>query len=226
MSYAKIRIAGTIEIKTGLHIGGSSAFSAIGAVDSPVVRDPSTKEPLIPGSSLKGKLRTLLARADRDSVVLQPHNQDGEQILRLFGSSEGGKGDKALIPSRLQFSDCFLTVESKERVKERAGSWTEVKFENTLNRSTAVANPRQIERVVRGCIFDFAVIYDAIAPAELEADFRTVRQGLTLLENDYLGGHGTRGSGRVAFNGLKATCVWGDLPAAQIDAVNSILAGG
>ena len=60
--FAKIEINGTIEIVTGLHIGGSSAFSAIGAVDSPVIKDGRTNMPMIPGSSLKGKIRTLLAK--------------------------------------------------------------------------------------------------------------------------------------------------------------------
>ena len=59
---AKIEISGTLEVVTGLHIGGSSAFSAIGAVDSPVVKDTRTNQPMIPGSSLKGKMRSLLAK--------------------------------------------------------------------------------------------------------------------------------------------------------------------
>ena len=59
---AKLEIKGTIELVTGMHIGGSSAFAAIGAVDSPVVRDTLSDLPMIPGSSLKGKIRTLLAK--------------------------------------------------------------------------------------------------------------------------------------------------------------------
>lgn len=60
--YAKIRINGDILVKTGMHIGGSSAFAAIGAVDSPIVRDVRSNLPLLPGSSLKGKMRSLLAK--------------------------------------------------------------------------------------------------------------------------------------------------------------------
>ena len=36
--YGKIRISGNILVKTGMHIGGSGAFAAIGAVDSPIIR--------------------------------------------------------------------------------------------------------------------------------------------------------------------------------------------
>ena len=61
--YGKILIRCDLIVRTGMHIGGSSAFSAIGAVDSPVVRDCYTGLPIVPGSSLKGKLRTLLARS-------------------------------------------------------------------------------------------------------------------------------------------------------------------
>lgn len=67
MAYTKIKITGTIEIKTGMHIGGDDSFSAIGAIDSPVVRDPLTRLPIIPGSTLKGKMRSLLAR-DKGTV--------------------------------------------------------------------------------------------------------------------------------------------------------------
>ena len=81
--YSKIKITGVIEVVTGMHIGGSSAFSAIGAVDSPVVKDPLSGLPLLPGSSLKGKLRTLLARSENKSPVDDP-NKDDEKITNAF----------------------------------------------------------------------------------------------------------------------------------------------
>ena len=58
----KFLIEAVITLVTGLHIGTSSDFTPIGAVESPFVRDHFTKVPIIPGSSLKGKLRTLLAK--------------------------------------------------------------------------------------------------------------------------------------------------------------------
>ena len=89
--YGKILIRCDLEVRTGMHIGGSSAFSAIGAVDSPVVRDPYTGYPIVPGSSLKGKLRTLLARSTCQDIENMPaFDKDDERILRLFGSSEPG----------------------------------------------------------------------------------------------------------------------------------------
>ena len=158
MSYTKILISGTIEVKTGLHIGGDDSFSAIGAIDSPVVRDPLTRNPIIPGSSLKGKMRSLLAR-DKGTVPVagsKGFECDCPEITRLFGSSSAtsnASGD-GIQMSRLQFSDCFL------QNKQELPVVFENKFENTIDRLTSVANPRQIERVVRGATFAFEIIYN------------------------------------------------------------------
>lgn len=216
--YGKIQITGTIELVTGLHIGGSTAFAAIGAVDSPVIRDVQTNLPMIPGSSLKGKMRTLLAKAYNEDLAAKP-DEDCEVILRLFGSAK--KGD--VRRSRLQFADLFLANEDELRA-HGLQSMTEVKFENTINRATAVANPRQIERAVRGSEFDLDLIYDVENEAEIEEDFRVLADGFRLLTYDYLGGHGTRGYGKVAFHDLSADAVVGDIDDGIVDRCSSILA--
>ena len=103
--FAKIRLSGTIELASGLHIGGSTAFAAIGAIDSPVIKDPLTNLPIIPGSSLKGKIRSLLAKAYNDRPVKSP-NEDVARITRLFGATSGGGNDgKQIIRGRLIFRD-------------------------------------------------------------------------------------------------------------------------
>jgi CRISPR-associated protein Csm3 len=225
--FAKLKITGNIEVVTGLHIGGSNAFSAIGAVDSTVVRDAMTKLPIIPGSSLKGKMRTLLARARLASAWneygpnLRDCSKDSADILRAFGSSEPLPGTKRMPNSRLKFSDCFMT--NAEELKRRDAGITEVKFENTINRLTSVANPRQIERVIRGAVFGLDIIYDADAPDEVLGDFRTLREGLTLIECDYLGGHGSRGSGRVRFSGLKVERAFGAIDETVLGECGNIL---
>lgn len=200
--YSKIIIEGTIEVVTGMHIGGSDAFSAIGAVDKPVIKDGRTQEPIIPGSSLKGKLRTLLARSKSQSIILPKAEEDDAIIRRLFGSSQAAKGQENLMRARLIFSDCYLT---NKKELEQTGGMTEVKFENSIDRRTAVANPRQIERVVRGAKFGMRIVYDVHDAAELLEDFALLAQGFTLLQMDYLGGHGTRGSGRVKITDLTVT---------------------
>jgi CRISPR-associated protein Csm3 len=205
--FAKIEITGEIEVVTGLHIGTQNAYSAIGAVDSPVIRDPLTKLPIIPGSSLKGKLRTLLARSRSDKLLLNKWNKDSPEILRLFGSS-GSKDDKEPIEhSRLQFSDCFL--KNAEELKKREAPLTEIKFENTIDRATSIANPRQIERVIRGAVFNFRLIYDLDDPARAAKDFDVISEGFRLLSGDYLGGHGSRGSGRIEFKNLQIAEIYG-----------------
>lgn len=189
----KLVLSGKIEVVTGLHIGGSSAFSAIGAVDSPVVRDPFTHEPIIPGSSLKGKLRTLLSRSMCGRCEV---GNDPQEVKRLFGSSS-----PIIIHSRLQFADCFVSGESQKAFHEIG--LTEIKFENAINRISAVANPRQIERVNAGVVFNFHIVYEIEEESEMEEDLKNLAHAMRLLEMDYLGGHGTRGSGRVSFCDLR-----------------------
>ncbi len=227
MSYTKILIKGVIELKTGLHIGGDDSYSAIGAVNSPVVRDPLTREPIIPGSSLKGKLRFLLARekdttSDKEGTASSekgatptkeangPDN-DHPEVLRLFGSSASNSNaaKDGIQMSRLQFSDCFLNKDFLNKEQELLEVF-ETKFENSIDRLTSEANPRQIERVVRGAKFDFEIIYNVEDPNQIEEDFENIRTAFDLLEHDYLGGNGTRGYGRVEFEDLAAKVVTGD----------------
>lgn len=211
----KLVIEGTIVLKTGMHIGGSSDFSAIGAVDSPVVRDTLTRLPLIPGSSLKGKMRYLLAKELNNGILLNEPNNDQDEILRLFGSSEKDKIRRA----RLKFNDIKLS--NLAELETFNVSSTEVKFENTINRKTAVANPRQIERVIAGSKFDFEIFYNLDDIKEVEKDFGNIKQGFDLLEFDYLGGHGTRGSGRIAFENLSVITAVGNFE--KINTLNEIL---
>ncbi len=205
--YTKLEITGTLEVLTGMHIGGSSAFSAIGAVDSPVIRDTLSDRPMIPGSSLKGKLRTLLARQYNKDPRTAVDNDD-PRILRMFGSAKKGQ----VRQSRLLFRDMILPDSSMKELQE-VGLYaaTEIKFENTIKRLTAVATPRQIDRVIRGCQFDVNILYDVTEPAEMEEDLSMLAEGMRLLEYDYLGGHGSRGYGKVKFSGLQLRPVVGNI---------------
>ncbi|RHU91239.1 type III-A CRISPR-associated RAMP protein Csm3 [Clostridium sp. OM07-10AC] len=216
---AKIEISGTLEVVTGLHIGGSSAFSAIGAVDSPVVKDTRTNQPMIPGSSLKGKMRSLLAKRYNEFKAEKP-DDDAECLTDLFGSAKKGQ----VKTSRLLFTDMFL--ENMDELK-RAGltGATEVKFENSISRATAVANPRQIERVVRGAVFPLQLIYEVEDEEKMISDFQILKEGFELLEYDYLGGNGSRGYGRVKIADLEAVSVIGEVSGEILDQCNEILCG-
>lgn len=216
---AKIEISGTLEVVTGLHIGGSSAFSAIGAVDSPVVKDTRTNQPMIPGSSLKGKMRSLLAKRYNEFKAEKP-DDDAECLTDLFGSAKKGQ----VKTSRLLFTDMFL--ENMDELK-RAGltGATEVKFENSISRATAVANPRQIERVVRGAVFPLQLIYEVEDEEKMISDFQILKEGFELLEYDYLGGNGSRGYGRVKIADLEAVSVIGEVSGEILGQCNEILCG-
>ncbi len=225
--FAKIEISAVLEVVTGLHIGGSSAFSAIGAVDSPVIMDTRTSMPMIPGSSLKGKMRSLLAKKYNDVLAEKPDN-DSECLTLLFGSSK----KDSVRTSRVLFSDMFLSnmEELKRGGLTRA---TEIKFENSISRTSAVANPRQIERVVRGAKFSVRLIYevsDKVKASNVDKDtiiqdFKILKDGFTMLEYDYLGGNGSRGYGRVKFENFDVCCRLGELDNAIIEECKGIMKG-
>lgn len=210
--FGKILIAFDMKVLTGLHIGGSNAFSAIGAVDSPVVRDAYSGIPMVPGSSLKGKLRYLLAKASTNHYIPPSIDREPAALSRLFGVPGNERSGIAPKGSRLQFSDCFLR--NAREMREGSG-YTEVKFENTINRKTAVANPRQIERVIRNGVFAVRIVYDIEEADQVTEDFECIARGLKLLSMDYLGGHGSRGYGKVGFDNFSVRLLDGD---AQVDA--------
>ncbi len=209
----KIIIAGVLECLTGLHIGASKENMEIGALDSPVVRDPITRRPYIPGSSLKGKLRALLEKPTPDWVpnrnggtrakpVMRHECDDADAaaqcpVCRVFGST--GLGEGRNFPARLRVRDLHLTAESFEMLEkiDTGLLYTEWKFENALDRVTSAANPRNLERVPKGSRFSASLVYDVEDLETAKVDMDNLRLALRLLEDDALGGHGSRGYGQV-----------------------------
>lgn len=197
--YTKVLIQFDLEVKTGMHIGGSSMFSAIGAVDSPVIRDPLSGRPIVPGSSLKGKLRTLLARSFVGDIQKMPDFPDDHPtVLRMFGSTSAR--------SRFQFADAFVCNAGAMK----AVGLTEVKSENVIKRLSSEAMPRQIERVNAGTVFAETIVYDAVEQAQVQEDFQMLAKAMKLLQMDYLGGHGSRGSGRVSLKNFRISSFDGE----------------
>jgi CRISPR-associated protein Csm3 len=259
----KLTLTCQLTAKTGLHIGGGGENLDIGGLDKPVIRDPLTKYPYLPGSSIKGKLRATLER-----LLKKPLNRTGGsgtwryesddlvdgfseveagqfiryegaktcQISRLFGSTGGSdfwmpieiatnerlfsdKNPTRIIanqncvkinrgrnaPSRLIVRDCHLSTESADKLKKvDTGLYmTEWKFENGIDRVTAAANPRQLERVPADSKFDFELIYTVENPELAVEDLQNIAIALAFLEDDALGGHGSRGYGKVKFENFK-----------------------
>lgn len=200
----KIKIETTITLVTGLHIGGCKENVEIGGIDSPVIKLASKdNEPYIPGSSLKGKMRCLLEQAAGSPIV-----GGNAKVNNLFGITESKTNNTSNQPSKIIVRDAMLKTESK---KALLGSsldmpYTENKFENVIDRVKGVAeHPRQIERVPAGAEFDAQFIlniWDDDNEAELKALFK---KGIRLLENDYLGGSGSRGYGQIKFGEFKET---------------------
>ena len=215
--FGKILIKGTIELATGMHIGTGGEFAAIGAVDSPVISDKLTGLPIIPGSTLKGKLRSVLARK-YSSPNANAADDDCTAIKRLFGYSK----KKESRVSRVIFSD--MTISNMDELNSyNIHTPTEVKFENTINRLSGIANPRQIERVIRGCKFDMEIIYDITNEDEASEDMELLAEGLKLLQYDYIGGHGSRGYGKIKFSGLSAQAVVGEPSDKLMEDINKML---
>lgn len=217
MNFAKIEITGVIEVVTGMHIGGASAFSAIGAVDAPVIRDVLTGYPMIPGSSLKGKLRTLLAKRYNKTFAETPDDDD-EKLTDLFGSA---KKDHVKT-GRILFSD--MVLDWKALKEKGVTAKTEIKVENSISRTTAVANPRQIERVIRGSEFQMNLIYEVPQEEEkMRRDFEILKEGFQLLEYDYLGGNGSRGYGKVKIRDIQLDVVVGEVSDNVLEACRKIM---
>jgi len=215
-------ITATLELVSGLRIGAGDSEMRIGGVDNTVMRHPHTQAPYIPGSSLKGKMRSLLewrSGAVREEPLgwkdwkewkdLNGANEHTKteirHILQLFGISGDAKLGKEMLelgPSRLSFWDCNLQEDWVQGIRENNQMLTEVKSENRINRISGVAeHPRQTERVPAGARFDFRLSLKRLAGDGPELR-DTVLQGLKLLEMDSIGGSGSRGYGKVKFVGL------------------------
>ncbi len=236
-------IEGIIEVVTGLHIGGSAAIIEIGGNDNPVIKNPVTKEPYIPGSSLKGKMRSLLEwklqlidcrkkiNGEENKNYGEVHKWCGHHdcpICVIFGTSADEAG---LGPTRLVVRDAILNIDYKDRQKIKKPSWTvmditEDKYENAINRITAKANPRPFERVVSGAEFKFRMSYRVFDNGDNgnndECLFKHVIDGLKLIEKDALGGAGSRGSGQVMFKIKMADGSYRDVAAIDEQEINTL----
>jgi CRISPR-associated protein Csm3 len=187
----KLIITGTITVKTGLAIGGSKSGIDIGALDNPVIkyRNGDKDVPYIPGSSLKGKLRALLAKVAGSKDVDEDKTLTNEfkHLAKVFGyvPDKGETTGEALLKVR----DSFL--------KEGNTGKTEEKMENSINRITGKANPRPLERVLPDTVFDLNLCLDVYDNDEVKEHLKLIDLAFELLNQDYLGGGGTRGNGRV-----------------------------
>lgn len=194
---------GKLNCETALHIGGSKDKFEIGGVDNPVIKDPFTSYPYIPGSSLKGKLRTMLefslGKIKKDKKGNYGPSDD-EEITKLFGQSADGK---PIGPTRLIVRDAYPdeeTIAMWENINSET-LYTEYKAENTIDRMTSAANPRFMERVFKDSKFNVEFVLQVYSMDEDNglSNFNKLKNALKLLEDSTLGGGGSRGSGKVSF---------------------------
>lgn len=225
----KLILEANIECLTGLHIGAGKGSLEIGGADNPVVKDAFGR-PYIPGSSLRGKLRSLLeqsngllkpadlvylSRRKGQEVRIHQSNEPGDDICLLFGRNPGRmervEGEafdsNTATPARLTVSDAPLDMASiTQQMRENLDDeLTEVKNENAIDRITSQANPRTLERVPAGARFHLRVVLDILCDEDKSLVARLM-EGLRLLEDDALGGGGSRGNGRIRLSSAKL--VW------------------
>lgn len=186
---------GEIKLKTGLHIGGSKSSLDIGGLDSPVIKT-ANGIPYIPGSSLKGKMRSLLAVKEGAKTI----KEESSKLRKLFGSSDKGLEEK----TRLIFRDASLNIEKFKNTFSNpellVTEYTEEKYENTIDRTSGKSKNgglRQMERVPAGAVFHFEIILDEYEGDNIKESVQTLEQGFELLQNDYIGGSGSRGYGHI-----------------------------
>jgi CRISPR-associated protein Csm3 len=205
----KVIIKGQIKTLTGLAIGGTNAGMGIGGVDKSVVRNPISKEPYIPGSTLKGKMRSLLELRDNTlgdkpmgAVKTGPSDDPNAKAVKLFGNANQKDTQR---PSRIIVRDAVLSEvqgngsSKKDFFKNTELPFTEVKTEVVIDRITAKAMPRQLERVPAGTSFDFEMVVNIFTEDNEKQLMNDVFAALNLVQNDYIGGSGSRGSGQISF---------------------------
>jgi CRISPR-associated protein Csm3 len=222
-------VTGGIVVETGLHIGGSAETMEIGGLDNPVIRSPADNLPYIPGSSLKGRMRSLsewyLGELPTNGDVTKP--DAASATARVFGKpaksqrqvrSDEDPSAYQIGPTRLIVRDAALTDESRRQFREEGRELTEVKSENSIDRLTSVANPRPMERVLPGVAFAFEMRYrvfdvDGDNGRRDEELFEGVLMtALALLEADALGGGSSRGNGKIRFENLAVDGEQRELP--------------
>lgn len=195
----KIVFNGKITLVTGLHIGGTNAALNIGGPDKFVVRNPINNIPYIPGSSLKGKLRSLIELYYGCSTIKNGDAVASEDPMSksgyLFGTA--GKEDNKKRASRLIIRDAELDIIDSKKFENTDLPYTESKTEVNIDRVTAKANPRTFERVPAGAVFKLNMVLNVFQDEDETQLKNTLQLAIQLLEDDYLGGHGSRGYGQV-----------------------------
>lgn len=222
----KLLFDGELVCDTGLHIGAGKGSLDLGGADNPVVKDAFGR-PYVPGSSIRGRIRSLLeqtlgqaapselvylSRRRGQEVRIHQSDEPGDEVGLLFGRNPGRvervSGEAlepaAVSPARLTAYDAPLeldsiTVQMRENLDDEL---TEVKSENSIDRLTAQSIARTLERVPAGARFRVRFVLDILCPEDRELVAPFVA-GLRLLEDDSLGGGGSRGSGRVHFSSWK-----------------------
>lgn len=203
----KYILRGEIKALTGIAVGGSNTSMSIGGVDKSVIRNPATGEPYIPGSSIKGKMRSLLELSygtigdtRMGQVEHGPTDNYQHRAAKLFGNAVRTQ-QETQRPSRVIVRDAYLVEEQKNSsfFKNTDLLFTEVKTEVVIDRITSRAMPRQMERVPSGTRFSFEIILNVFAEDNEQDLLKDMFAALRMLQNDYVGGSGSRGSGQIAF---------------------------
>lgn len=219
-----VELKGTLVLESNLHIGSGNLEMHIGGTDNPIIKHPHSQEPYIPGSSIKGKIRSLLElktgvaalayNNDNKSggiadfkTYLKSNNEDVASILKIFGFSASDKSSstdeelkaRELGPTRASFADSYLNKEWKNQAIENLWPLAVEKQETAIDRISGTAKHnslRQTEMVPAGTKFDFRITFKIFHDSDNKL-LDLLKEGIELLQQDAIGGYGSRGYGRI-----------------------------
>lgn len=194
-------ITATVTLTSGARIGGSDDVLQIGGTDLTCIKDPASGKPYLPGSSLKGKMRSALEKSTGTSEGIQPSKRG--PIARVFGPHFDSRHQEG--PTRIRVHDAQLIPGSDFTL--------ELKTESVNNRETGTAmHPRTLERVAPGARFGLRIDFDVY---DMDRDFEyvdlaekkthtgrdailaIVNDGLDLLCQSGIGSGTSRGYGQI-----------------------------
>ncbi|MEM2841530.1 MAG: CRISPR-associated RAMP protein Csx7 [Candidatus Bathyarchaeia archaeon] len=190
----RVIINGTLTLLTPLHIGSPKTEIDLEKVDMPVLKD-TQGQPYIPGSSLKGKIRSeaeRIARKEGKTVCTPPNTKKMCGTItpnnlciccRIFGTA----GENMSVASKVRFRDAYPHARVIETMT-RAGI--------AMDRERGVVAQGalySIEAIPQGTRFGFEMVTENLAKDE----WKLLKAAINSFADAGLGGSVSRGMGKV-----------------------------
>ena len=201
-----IVIEGTMTAVEGIHIGGNNEGTKIGGCDNPVIRNPLTGKPYIPGSSIKGVMRSTLEKIEDKSRNGKPCGCGNSNcmVCKLFGAHMNLRASSG--EPRLLIRDMDIDPEFEQELLDSGANYSdiiEIKTSTMVDRSTNTAaggSLRNVERVAAGTKFKCEFVLKVFDGDDEKAMINAIKKLLTSVEVLGIGSKTTAGCGQVKFD--------------------------